>query len=217
MQKLAGVLASDGVDGLYFGLVSHWKDPEAIVLGSSEPPTILADPGAAPALASPAARMMFFDALTYLPDDILTKLDRATMGVGLEGRIPLLDHRVVEFAWRLPLRMKIRDGRGKWLLRRVVDRYVPDELIDRPKMGFGIPIASWLRGPLRDWAEDLLDSHRLSREGILDPDPIRVLWTEHLSGKRNWQYHLWDVLMFQSWAENWRATSTAAQVAGARP
>ncbi len=201
LHKAAGVLASSSVDALYLGLVSHWDDPASVVMGGQEPPTLLS--GNTPQLTGldEIERMMALDALSYLPDDILVKVDRAAMGVSLESRVPLLDHRVVEFAWSLPQAMKLRDGVGKWALRQVLYRHVPKALIERPKMGFGVPIDDWLRGPLRDWAEALLDESRLRREGFFHPAPIRRKWAEHLSGARNWQYHLWDVLMFQAWLE----------------
>lgn len=201
LHKGAGVMAARTPVDLYRLLVSHWLQPSKLVIGATEPPTVLTDPTQRPKTAHFVHQMMAMDMLTYLPDDILTKVDRAAMGVSLETRVPLLDHRVVEFAWRLPLDHKLRNGVGKWPLRQVLYKYVPRELIERPKMGFGIPIDSWLRGPLRDWAEDLLDESRLRQEGYFNPEPIRQKWAEHLSGKRNWQYHLWDVLMFQAWSE----------------
>ena len=137
--------------------------------------------------------------VSYLPDDILVKVDRASMGVSLETRAPFLDHRVVEFAWKVPMHMKIRNNQGKWLLRQVLYKYVPKELIEKPKMGFAVPIDSWLRGPLRDWAEDLLSTKQLENEGFLNSEPIRKIWKAHLSEKGNYQHHLWDVLMFQAW------------------
>jgi asparagine synthase (glutamine-hydrolysing) len=201
LHKGAAVLGSRTVADLYRGIVSHWSDPASVVLGATEPASVLT--GAAPDLQglSDVERMMALDMLSYLPDDILAKVDRAAMGVSLETRVPFLDHRVVEFAWSLPLHYKLRQGVTKWPLRQVLYRHVPRELIERPKMGFGVPIDHWLRGPLRDWAETLLSESRLRQEGFFDPAPIRRKWAEHLSGQRNWQYHLWDVLMFQAWVE----------------
>lgn len=198
MHKVAGVLAAQSIDELYLGLVTHWE-PESLVLGGQEPITSLRGAPLPLTGLDAVQRMMALDAITYLPGDILTKVDRAAMGVSLEGRVPFLDHRVVEFAWRVPQAMKVRDGVGKWILRQVLYRHAPKELIERPKMGFGVPIDSWLRGPLREWAEDLLGESRLQREGFFNPVPIRQKWAQHLSGQRNWQYHLWDVLMFQAW------------------
>jgi asparagine synthase (glutamine-hydrolysing) len=202
MAKLAGVLEG-GRDNFYRLVITHWPDTEALVPGSAPPNFIADDPRVASLIANPIERMQYLDTLTYLPDDILTKVDRASMAVSLEARVPLIDHRVVAFSWQLNADWKARPGRSKYLLRRVLDRYVPRSLIERPKMGFAVPIDSWLRGPLRDWAEGLLDEARLKREGILAPAPIREKWQEHLSGKRNWQYLLWDVLMFQAWKERW--------------
>lgn len=201
LHKLAEILSVKSADALYQNLVSHWKDPTELVLDSREPLTALTDENQKAALVDFTQRMMFSDLVSYLPDDILTKVDRASMGVSLEVRVPLIDHRVVEFAWSLPHHMKVRNGEGKWILRRVLDRYVPREMLDRPKMGFGVPIDSWLRGPLKDWAEALLDERRLKDEQYFNPAPIREMWQQHLSEKQNNQYYLWDVLMFQAWYE----------------
>jgi asparagine synthase (glutamine-hydrolysing) len=201
VHKLAEVLSVDNPDTLYSRLVSHWHDPTLVVLGATEPAPVLPNARTAVEVPDFALRMMYLDTVTYLPDDILVKVDRASMAVSLETRVPFLDHRIVEFAWRLPLHWKVRNGQGKWLLRQLLCKYVPRELIERPKMGFGVPIHAWLRGPLREWAEVLLEERRLRQEGFLDPEPIRRKWAEHLSGVRNWHYHLWNVLMFQAWLE----------------
>ena len=185
---------------LYWRFSSHWDQPEQVVINGYEPSAFHMASGNSRLLPDFAQRMMYLDLMTYLPDDILVKLDRASMAASLEGRVPFLDdHRVVEFAWQLPLHMKIRSGKGKWILRQVLQQYVPQKMIERPKMGFGVPIDSWLRGPLRAWAEDLLDEKRLRREGYLDPAPIRKKWSEHLQNQKDWQYSLWYVLMFQDW------------------
>ena len=201
LHKGAGVLTSATADELYLGMVSHLHHPADWVLGGHEPPTHLT--GLRPELTGlgPVERMMALDAISYLPDDILVKVDRAGMGVSLESRVPFLDHRIVEFAWSLPLAYKLREGQTKWPLRQVLDRHIPRELIDRPKMGFGVPLHDWLRGPLRGWAQELLDEARLTREGFFRPAPIRRIWAEHLSGQRNWMALLWNVLMFQAWLE----------------
>ena len=201
LHKGAGVMSSDSINTLYLGLVSLWQDPAAIVVRGEESATFLT--GNRPDLKklNNIEKMMLLDLLTYLPDDILCKVDRAAMGVSLESRVPFLDHRVVEFAWQLPMEYKLREGQTKWVLREVLYRHVPKKLIERPKMGFGVPIGRWLRGSLRDWAEALLDESRLRQEGYFNPIPIRQKWAEHLSGKRNWQHQLWSILMFQAWLE----------------
>ncbi len=200
-RKLAEVLKLDDGYEFYRQLTSHWAAPENVVIGGTEPLTQITDSSLWPKTDSLEHLMMALDACTYMSGDILTKLDRAAMACSLETRVPMLDHRLVELAWTMPLEYKIRHGQGKWLLRQVLFRYVPKELIERPKMGFGMPLDSWLRGPLKEWAEALLDERRLKQEGYFHPAPIRKLWIEHLSGKKNWQYHLWSVLMFQAWLE----------------
>src|SRR3954471_496951 len=206
MHKMAGILAGEPeASAFYRQIVSHWTDPAALVSGARERPGLLDDARVRSLVPDFVERMQYLDTLTYLPDDILTKVDRASMAVSLEARVPLLDHRVVAFSWSLPTAMKAGNGVGKQLLRKVLHRYVPRELIDRPKMGFAVPLDRWLRCELRDWAESLLDQRRLEQEGILDSAVIRRRWTEHLAGKRNWQAPLWTVLMFQAWKERWLA------------
>ncbi len=199
IHKLAGVLGVDGLDSMYARLVSYWDPPMGVVLGMDLEPSTWKPLDGGIHLQNPVLRMMYLDLVTYLVDDILVKVDRASMATSLEVRAPLLDQRLLAFAWSLPMSMKVRGGEGKWILRELLSEWVPRHFTDRPKMGFGVPIDSWLRGPLRGWAEDLLDPARLRREGFLDPAPIQLKWQEHLSGRRNWQHHLWGVLMFESW------------------
>ncbi len=199
--KLMPVLTGKSDMAIYQQLVSTWAEPGDVVINGHESADSIQLWDDFEDLSVSELRMMALDTMTYLPDDILCKVDRAAMAYSLETRVPFLDHRVVEFAWKLPLRMKIRGGQGKWIVRQLLRKYVPDELVDRPKMGFGVPIDTWLRGPLRAWAEALLDESRLRRQGYLHPAPVRQKWLEHISGRRNWQYQLWNVLMFQSWLD----------------
>jgi asparagine synthase (glutamine-hydrolysing) len=201
LHKLAASLGHSRPEDVYLQLVSLWHDPASVVLHGREPRTPITDPTAGLATAQPALRAMQLDAVTYLPDDILAKVDRAAMAVSLETRVPLLDHRVYEFAWRLPMSYRIRGGSGKHLLRQVLHRYVPAELVERPKMGCGVPIGSWLRGPLREWAEDLLSEERLRSQGLLDPAPIRAAWEAHAAGRVDEKYRLWAVLVLQAWLD----------------
>jgi asparagine synthase (glutamine-hydrolysing) len=201
-EKGLDMLAGDSLEAVYRSIVSNMVDPCDWLIGvAAEPPTALA--GSIPNLEGlgPVERIMALDAVSYLPDDILVKVDRASMGVSLESRVPFLDHRIVEFAWQLPLDYKRRDGVSKWPLRQLLYRYVPRELVDRPKRGFAVPLHDWLRGPLRDWAEALLEANRLQREGFFNANKVRTAWAEHLSGRRNWTPRLWSVLMFQAWLE----------------
>lgn len=207
VHKLANRLEHvNNLNDLYRSLVTEWSDPAALVRGASgevatEPFNLLDDPMPLHGLDTEPLPMMYQDAMTYLPDDILCKVDRAAMACSLETRVPFLDHRVVEMAWRLPLHMKMRGNTGKWALRQVLYKHVPKELIERPKVGFAIPVGHWLRGTLREWAEALLTETRLESEGYLQPGPIRRVWQEHLRGQRDHTAKLWSVLMFQAWLE----------------
>ena len=204
--RLATLLRAPGAQELYRHRLTHWDPATGPVIGGSETPTAYGgDPRALAEAPSLEQWMMNADTLVYLPDDILAKVDRAAMAVSLETRVPMLDHRLVEFALSLPLRMKIRDGEGKWVLKRLLDRHVPRALVERPKMGFGVPIDTWLRGPLRAWGEALLDPARLRREGFLDVGKVRQCWENHQAGRARNGFYLWDVLMFQAWLERERA------------
>lgn len=198
-QKLANVLEITDEKAYFYRLSSHWVDPHRVVKGSDESETPLTDDRCWPSTDSFEHWMMAMDAQTYLPGEVLAKIDRAAMANSLETRVPMLDHRVVELAWRIPLSMKIHQGTGKWLLRQILFRHVPRTLVEHPKTGFGIPIDHWLRGALRDWAESLLSENCLNSGGYFHAAPIRTLWQQHLSGKYNWQYQLWPILMFQAW------------------
>lgn len=199
LWKAASALTARDIDASYRRIVSQWPNPTELVPGNRETSEGMEGSSLSCNLSDPVARMQLFDMVTYLPDDILTKVDRTSMASSLEARVPLLDHRLVEFAWRLPRATLFENGQTKAPLRRILDRYVPRPLIERPKSGFGVPIDGWLRGPLRDWAESLLSEKALADDGLLDPRPIRTAWAEHLSRRRNHQHALWCVLMFQAW------------------
>ena len=195
---------TDSLDDLHRNMASTWIEPEKVMAGNvSEPQPYLDDPLPAFGADDPAMRMMLQDMRSYLPDDILCKVDRAAMGVSLETRTPFLDPEVIALSTRLPMAMKIREGQGKWALRQVLYQHVPREMIERPKAGFAIPIGIWLRGPLRDWAEELISHERIAKDGFFDPDIVRRTWAEHLSGRRDWTTRLWAILMFQAWHAQW--------------
>ena len=206
MHKLAGILSTSDSDEIYRILISQWPDPASGVIDGKELPSRILDNNLKKIIPKAIDRMQFVDQMTYLPDDILTKVDRASMAVSLEVRVPLLDHRIVELSWQLPDSSKIRNRQGKWILRKLLAKHIPEHLINRPKQGFAAPVGNWLRGSLREWAEDLLSENRLRNEGYLKPEPIRTYWKEHLTGKMNRQHQLWGPLMFQAWLAHTKQT-----------
>jgi asparagine synthase (glutamine-hydrolysing) len=206
VERLCGLMERGGEEAVFKDIVGQWPMPEEVVIGGTLPHNDLWSGSMRDAIRDFVPRMQFIDTLTYLPDDILVKVDRTSMAVGLEARVPIIDHRVVEFCWRLPYRFKVRDGETKWLLRRVLERHVPRSLFERPKMGFMFPIDEWLRGPLREWAEDLLEPEKMAAEGYFRPAPIQDMWRQHLSGQSSWHYRLWCVLMFQAWKRRWASS-----------
>ncbi len=208
LYKLASLMRARGADESYRSIITHWE-PAEIMPDTAEPSAIWSEKSVNADFPNLVERMQFLDLVGYLPDDILTKVDRASMAVALEARVPLLDHRLVEFAWALPRRAKLRDGTSKWLLRQVLYRYVPPALIERPKTGFAIPLAEWLRGPLRDWAETLLDERRLRATGLVNSARVRGLWKQHLDGRRNHQHLLWDILMLEAWRARWDTSAAS--------
>lgn len=203
MVKLAKILVTSSPEEAYLTLISHWDSTESMVMGAGEGYSDNLDVLSLRAFSGITERMLLMDLTTYLPDDILTKLDRAAMAVSLETRTPFLDRDVFRFAWRLPMEMKLRENTTKWILREVLYRHVPAALIERPKTGFGLPLGGWLRGSLKPWAEELLGESRLKNQGILDPAPVRRAWQLHLSGRRDLENELWDILVFQAWIDEW--------------
>jgi asparagine synthase (glutamine-hydrolysing) len=203
VAKVAKVLNAERIEDAYFSLASYWDDAESVVLGAGASTSTASRPEGWPALDGITEQMLWLDLVTYLPDDILTKLDRAAMANSLETRVPFLDRAVFDLAWRLPMSVKLHEGTTKWLLRQVLYRHVPESLIERPKMGFGFPIGTMLRGPLRAWADQLLDPGRLRDQGLLDPAPVRAAWERHLAGTRDHGYELWAVLALQAWIDRW--------------
>lgn len=201
VYKLSNIISIEDSATMYQNLISQWRNPHDIVLGLSPQSQYRNNLETPDCLSSITEKMMYMDMINYLPDNILQKVDRASMNVSLESRAPFLNHHIVEFAWSLPISMKIKNDKSKWLLREVLYKYIPKELIERPKMGFGVPLDSWLRGPLKEWAEDLIDEKKLIDNGFFNPEPIRKKWKQHISGRYNWQYPIWNILIFQDWIE----------------
>ncbi|MDA8985313.1 asparagine synthase (glutamine-hydrolyzing) [Candidatus Pelagibacter sp.] len=202
IHKGANALEANTLSDLYYILSSKWQNPNAIVIGSKEQETSLTKFKPELSSLNNHQKMMVIDLITYLPNDILVKVDRASMASSLESRMPFLDHELIEYVWKIPHSLKYKNGQGKWILKKILNNYVPKDLTERPKKGFGIPLDSWLRGPLKDWSENLLNEKRLSQEGYFNPKLIRDKWNEHLSNKKNWQHDLWNVLMFQAWVDS---------------
>jgi asparagine synthase (glutamine-hydrolysing) len=213
LKKLGRLFSGSATGEFHREIVSIWNNPEDVVIGAHEP-LLLADPELARAFPHIAERMMLNDAIMYLPDDILAKVDRASMAVSLEVRVPLLNHHIMEFAWRLPLDVKLRGNVTKWALRQILYRYVPRALIERPKQGFMVPLDDWLRGPLRHWVDDLIAPDTLRRDGFFDPETIGARWRDHRNREWDWGYALWNVAMFQSWLEQERHVPSEPQFAG---
>jgi asparagine synthase (glutamine-hydrolysing) len=207
LHKLANAVGASDTDALYRSYVSQWHNPEQVVIGNVETSPLMDDARICPAGLHYVEKMMYLDQITYLPFDILCKVDRATMSTSLEARVPFLDNDVARFAWSLPISTKLHSGISKWPLRQLLKRYIPDKLFERPKTGFGIPVGEWLRGPLRDWAESMLSEQRLRSDGYFQSDVVRKQWQEHLSGRRNLQHSLWSVLMFQALVSHWKNKS----------
>lgn len=199
--KIMNILQNQNLSELYFVLRSHWQNPDQIVINSKEPDTFYNETDTELSYLSNFEKMMYFDQLTYMPNDILVKVDRASMASSLETRIPFLNHKLIEYAWKIPNSLKFKNGKGKWILRKILQNYVPENLINRPKMGFGIPLDEWLRGPLRDWAENLLNETKLSQDGFLNKELVRDKWKDFITNKSSWQYDLWNILMFQAWLD----------------
>jgi asparagine synthase (glutamine-hydrolysing) len=213
-RKVARLLRCEWREDLYQELLSSWFDTRRLVPDAVELPTAITDVSNLMPAATFAQQMMHLDLMFYLPDDVLVKVDRAAMAVSLETRTPFLDHRVVEFASQLPLRLKLRNKQSKWILRQLLDRYVPREFVERPKMGFGVPLHDWLRGPLREWAEAKLEPARIARHGVFDPVEVRHVWEEHLRGYSNNTATLWPILMFDGWASETHDPEPAESTAG---
>ncbi|MBT5540854.1 MAG: asparagine synthetase B, partial [Alphaproteobacteria bacterium] len=202
MHRLSHIYSQD-TESFYHNLVSHWDQPQKVAVGADNPLDMMENTPIPASVSNTVERMQYLDTMTYLPGDILTKVDRASMAKSLEVRVPILDHRLVELSWRLPQKFKIREGQSKWILRQILDQHVPRKLFDRPKVGFSVPVQAWLRGPLKEWAHELLSKDSIDRYGLMKWQPINQKWQEHLSGKHDWQYQLWSALMLQSWCQKW--------------